>query len=232
MKNLTIASAAPLVIAAPLFAGMEEPHFDVLLLPDETNGVIQTGAFDDDTESVVSMNERVFPAEFGEADPAQPYFADEPGFRALPGDFDGGEWGFNLLDAAREWNGANFDTISPFSMSIDFGPSPTITSPPNADEFVPGFTIPVPAGGFDDHLNIFLDVGASSPTGVYLLTLEVFATGFGASDPIFFVMNAGADEAAHEAAEDFVRNVIVPSPGPAALALLSIGGLAGRRRRA
>ncbi|MEC9372878.1 MAG: hypothetical protein VYC34_03505, partial [Planctomycetota bacterium] len=80
---------------------MEEPHFDVLLIPDLANGRVTTGAFDDATESVVSMNERVFPAEFGEADPMQPYFADEPGFRALEGDFEGDSWGFDIVDQAR-----------------------------------------------------------------------------------------------------------------------------------
>jgi len=232
MKFLTASFAASGLVAASAVAGpMEEPHFDVLLLPDESTGSVRTGAFDDSTESVVSMNERVFPAEFGEADPGQPYFADEPGFRALPGDFAGGEWGFNLLDAARVWDGSDFDAISPYSMTLNFGPSPDVTSPPSADGFEPGFTIPVPANGFDDHLNLFLDVGTDSPTGVYLLTLEVFATGFDPSEPIWFVMNAGAEESVHEAAIEYAENVLVPAPSGVAVAALGIGGLMGRRRR-
>ncbi|MEC9373791.1 MAG: hypothetical protein VYC34_08105, partial [Planctomycetota bacterium] len=131
---------------------------------------------------------------------------------------------------ARVWNGTNFDDASPYTMTLNFGPSPDVTSPLTPGGFVAGFDIPVGSMGFDDHLNIFLDVGSDTPTGVFLLTLQVRATGLAASDPIYFVMNAGAGEEAHEAAEEYVREFIVPSPSGAALMGLAGAALLRRRR--
>lgn len=207
-------------------------HADVLLIPDFINGVVTTGAFYDDSGTVVSMNQRVFEAEFGEADPMNPNFADEPGFRALPGDFDNSFWGFNIIDTVFVWNGTDFSAVSPYSMTINFGPSPDITSPTAPGGFTSGFDIPVGAGGFDDHLNIFLDAPMDGTAdGIYLLTLEVYAEGLDASAPIWFVMNRRLSEAEHEAAIDWVNANLVPAPG--AMALLGAAGLmANRRRRA
>jgi hypothetical protein len=200
---------------------------DVLLLPG--SGVVTTGSFDDDTKSVVSMNERVFSGDFGGADPGQPNFSDEPGFRSLKGNFMGEQWGFNLLDAAFVWNGSNFGTQSPFTITFDFGPSPDIVTPGTPGQFVPGFSLPVPDEGFDDHLNITLNGPMdASADGIYLVKLDLFTTGFGRSAPIWFVLNRGLSEAEHDTAIEYVRSEIVPAPGALALGLL---GLAGRRRR-
>lgn len=203
---------------------------DVLLLPDFVNGVVTTGSFNDDTGMVVSTNERVFAGDFGEADPMNPNFADDPGFRALPGDFDNSYWSFNVIDTVFVWNGTDFSAVSPYGMTINFGPSPDVNTPAAPGGFAPGFQIPVGTGGFDDHLNIFLDAPMDgSADGIYLLTLEVFAEGLDPSDPIWFVMNRGLSELEHDAAIDWVTANLVPAPGAAAL--LGLAGLTALRRR-
>ncbi len=225
LRNVVIGAA---VCLAP--SAVVAQHADVLLIPDFVNGVVATGAFDDDSGMVLSMNQQVFEAEFGEADPMNPNFADEPGFRALPGDFDDSYWGFNIIDTVLVWNGTDFSTVSPYSMTINLGPSPDITSPAAPGGFTAGFDIPVGAGGFDDHLNLFLDAPMDgSADGIYLLTLEVYAEGLGASDPIWFVMNRGLSELEHEAAVDWVNANLVPAPG--SIALVGVAGIAAVRRR-
>jgi len=204
---------------------------DVLLLPDFDTGQIVTGAFDDETKTVVDTDQRVFGADFGEADPAQPNFADEPGFRALPGDFDGQNWGFNVLDAVFRWNGNDFSEVSPFTMTINFGPSPDVVTPTTPGRTVPGFEIPIGNDGFDDHLNIFLNAPADdSADGIYLLTLNAFTTEFEASEPFWFVFNRGLSEAEHDLAIDYVNTNLVPSPGAMVLAPM-LGAALMRRRR-
>lgn len=199
-------------------------HFDTLLQANHALGRVTTGAFDDATKSVVSTDERVFAGDFGETDPLQPNYSDEPGFRALAMAFaEGDHWGLNITDGVRVWDSAsgNFDTLSPFTITLGFGPL-SATSPALAGGFTPGFPIIVDAtGGFDTHLDIFLDAqgldtsGRAGPAtdGVYLLRLSAFATGLSASGDFWFVMNRGVDEAEHDRSVDYVREFVVPAPG-------------------
>jgi len=201
---------------------------DVLILPDTASGQVRTGAFDDATESVLNTNQRVFFADFGEADPLQPNFADEPGFRGLASDFaDGSSWSFAITGAVTQWNGADFSTASPYTMTLGFGPA-SVTS---STGFVSGFSVPVSGSdGFDDHLDVFLDAPTdSSADGIYLLRLSIGVPGFSDSDEIWWVMNRGLSETEHDAAIDFARATI-PAPS-SALALVGAGLLATRRRR-
>lgn len=223
--------AAVAALAAPASAG----GFDVLLRPDRAAGVLRTGSFDDATTMVVSEHERVFKGDFGAADPTQPNFSDEPGFRALDGAFTAGEsWGFNITDRALRWNTTTgaFDQPSPFSITLSFaGGALSATTPTQPGEIVPGFSLLVPGGGFDNHLDLFLNAGeGAAAIGIYLLRLNVFGAGLAASDNIWFVLNRGLSEAEHERAEHYVRDVLVPTPGTGVLA---VGGLVAvsRRRR-
>jgi len=245
IRRLALIPAAALAMtAAPAaFAG----GLDALLYPNLDTGRIQTGAFNDDTKSIVSLNQRVFLADFGEADPLQPNFADDPGFRGVPasadpalqGDLAGQQIAFNFLDAVRRWDGSDFDAVSPHTMSATFGPLGPATTSTTPGGFVGGFALPaVPSSGeFDDHLNFFLDgPDDSSSNGIFLLTLELFTesdagAGFGASRPVFFVFNKGLSEAEHDLAADFVRTNIIPAPSGAAGLLLAGAACASRRRR-
>lgn len=210
--------------------------YDVLLRPDRAAGIMRTGSFDDATAMVVSEHERVFKGDFGAADPNQPNFSDEPGFRALDGAFSAGEsWGFNITDRALRWNtitGA-FDEPSPFGITISFaGGALSATTPTQPGEIVPGFSLLVPAGGFDNHLDIFLNAAeGSGADGIYLLRLTVFGAGLNASENIWIVLNRGRSETEHEEAEQYVRDVLVPTPGTGVLAAGGLLALSRRRRR-
>ncbi len=208
---------------------------DVLLLPDRSSGVLRTGSYDDATKAVVSENERVFLAEFGAAIPGEPNFADAPGFRALDGAFTpGDQWGFWITDAVRVWDplAGHFDTLSTYTISLGFGPL-SVTSSTSAGGVVNGFDLIIPAGGFDDHLDVTLDAPTGPEAdGVYLLRLSLRATGLTPSEHVWFVYNRAMDKSIHEAAEAYVRDVLVPSPGGAGvLALLGAMTIARRQRR-
>lgn len=229
-------------------AALARQHSDTLLQADHALGRVTTGAFDDATKMVVSTDERVFAGDFGETDPLQPNYSDEPGFRALAMTFaEGDQWGLNITDSVRVWDSAsgNFDTLSPFTITLGFGPL-SATSPASPGGFTPGFPITVATtGGFDTHLDVYLDApgldaaeldapgrGAPMADGVYLLRLSAFATGLNASDDFWFVMNRGLDEAEHDRAVDYVREFLVPAPGGAATLACGVIALVRRRRPA
>lgn len=198
------------------------------------DGRLVTGSFDDSTESVVETRERVFAFEWGGIE--GPNIADEPGFRALPGTLAGLEWGVNFVDAVRVWNGTDFSTVSPDTVTFEFLGVEQST-PTTAGGFTAGFGIPVGGGGFDDHYEIGLNAPTDgSVSGIYLISLQAFAQSptLGslvpeASDTFWFVGNFGASELDHEAALEFVEDVLVPAPGAAAL--LALGTLTATRRR-
>lgn len=213
-------------LASPALAGGESG--DVLILPDTASGKVRTGAFDDPTESILSTNQRVFFAEFGEADPAQPNFADEPGFRGLPEDFsDGSAWSFTITGPVQLWNGTDFSDDSPFTITLGFGPASVTTG----DGVVAGFSVPVFGDdGFDDHLDTILDAPQDgSANGIYLLRLSIGVEGFEDSDEIFWVLNRGMSDSEFDAAIDYAQ-ANIPAPS-SALALLGAGLFASRRRR-
>jgi len=199
---------------------------DVLLLRDDVNGVVTTGAFDDDTESVVNFSQRVFEGELGGLVPGNPNLGDDPGFRALSGDFDGGSWGFNVLSTPQLWNGSTL-VDSPIGFELSFGPASVTVGAGGAS----GFSIPVGAGGFDDHLDILLLAGDPDPgaDGVYVLEFEAFSNDLGASDPFWFVLGRGVGDDQIDPVVDYVQQNLVPAPG--ALALFGALGVAAARRR-
>ncbi len=232
-KSLLMSGVVGIALGASVFA---HEGFDVLLLPDVSSGVLRTGSYDDATGVVVSENERVFLAEFGEAIPGEPNFADAPGFRALDGAFTpGDQWGFWITDAVRVWDSVagHFDTLSTYTISLGFGPL-SVTSATTPGGVVSGFDLTIPGGGFDDHLDVMLDAPTGPEAdGIYLLRLSLRATGLAPSENIWFVYNRGMDELMHEAAEEYVRDVLVPAPGGAiggALGVVITGARRGRRR--
>jgi len=212
------------VFPAVAMADEEEEHFDVWFR--DVDGQIVTGSRFEDF-SIRSQYERVFGGEFGE-DPLFPFNADEPGFQAF--DFaPGTSFRVNATDALGVWNGGGFD-LADETMGVAFeGSSFTTGVGP-----VNGFTFDTDSDGdLHDHFELTLN-GASGndpDVGIYLLSLSVGYDGDPASfsDPFFFVMNLGEDEASHEAAIDWVNANLVPTPG--GLLLLGAAGLMGRRRR-
>ena len=228
MRLFTSTIAGAVALSAASFAVAGELG-DILILPDPVSGKVRTGAFDDPTESILSLRQRVFAGSFGEADPLQPNFSDEPGFRGLASDFpNGSSWSFNITGAVSIWNGADFSGPSAYTITLGFGPA-QVTS---GAGFVSGFSVPVSGNdGFDDHLNVFLDAPLdSSADGIYLLRMEVGVPGFAFSDEIWIVLNRGVDDAIFDQAID-TAFTLVPAPG-AGGALLALGLLTARRRRA
>lgn len=230
MRILTIGA----LVSLSALCSSRASAVDVLLNPDRAAGVLYTGSFSDSLGGVVSTRERVFTGEFGAADPTQPNFTDEPGFHALDGAFAAGDsWGFNITDRVYRWNAAarNFDAASPFTITLSYASGVlSATSPTAAGGFSPGFSLLTPGGEIDNHLDIFLDAGASPDAdGIYLLRLNVFAPGLNPSDNFWFVLSRGLVGSEGAAAEQYVRDNLVPAPG--ALAALSLGLLAAACRR-
>jgi hypothetical protein len=194
------------------------------------DGRVVTGIGDHDAQVITDLGERVFAADMFESGPL--WAADEPGIfiqaNSMP---DGVGVGFVLEAALRRWDGngaVDFSTIPTQTMAIEFGPQSVSTALSDGDVF--GFPIAYDAtspGGFDEHWDFLLD--SSAGAGIYLLQLRFTVDGFQDSESVWTVFNAGLDETAHDAAIDYVENVIVPAPG--ALALLGLGGLAATRRR-
>lgn len=230
-----------ITIAASLtLASIAGAHFDVK--PYVAAGQIITGGHDDATnvdESVV----RVYGYDFGE-DPADPFFAQDPGFNApagsgLPG---GSQLRFNLLSSLTYWNGAGTPTFTAPAESLifSFGASTrTITGSSGSQS---GFSLQTVAadGSAHRHLNAFLNGtdgnavpasvdGVEAAAGVYVLAMELTSSDSSilASDPFYIVFNNGLEEAQHDEAIDFVQSTLVPEP----TSMLGLVTLIGRRRR-
>lgn len=193
--NARLLTSACLAAACRLAAA--QPHGgDVLLTLDS---VIRTN---DDLGP-----QRVFASDMGEV---LPDFTDEPGFDSAPGTFPVPlSIGFDVLDALRIWNGADFDQASPARMEVAFSTLSRVT--PETPSAVEGFSLPVGSNGeWHRHLEFTLLPPAGS--GVYLLHLSLWSDHptIGASDPFWIVFNNGADEPTHDAAIDWVREYLLP----------------------
>ncbi len=224
----------PMIGALAALCSSPASAIDVLLTPDRAAGVLRTGSFSDALGGVVAARERVFTGEFGAADPSQPNFADEPGFHALDGAFAAGDsWGFNITDRVHRWDAAarHFDAVSPYSITISYaGGALSATSPTAPGSFTPGFSLITPGGEIDNHLDIFLNAPASPDAdGIYMLRLNLFATGLGPSEDVYLVLNRGLTASEAAAAERYARDNLAPAPGTAAV--LGLGAAAWARRR-
>lgn len=239
--TVSAAAAATMLIAA---AGQALAHVGDAGLAVVNNRIV-TGIVEEPMPGteVVVPGERVFGGDF--FDQGGVVYSDNPGLFAENGTFAAGSrLTFRILGAVRRWNGSNFDDLATERIRIELGAATPVLSPVT-DTIVNGFGFTVPAvGGFDEHYDFFLTNASGADitvpalpapatnTGVFLLPLDLSTDqpGIARSEPFWFVLNWGEDEAVHDEAIEFVEEFIVPAPGAAAL--LGLGGLlAGRRRR-
>jgi hypothetical protein len=157
---------------------------------------------------------------------------EEPGFLIEAGSPLGGHTlGFNIRAAARAWDvaGQHFHNISPLAITVEKSLLGSVTTPASDPASpIPGLSFVVPTGGADFHYDFVLGGNAA---GLYLLELEKWSTapGVGTSSPFWIILNYDMSHHQEEAAEAWVRQYLVPAPG--ALAVLSLAGVAGLRRR-
>ncbi len=194
---------------------LAQPHRDVA--PLVIDGRIVTGQQDfEQPGNPIIPNIRVFPGFFGEVENG----TDDPGFSvsgntiADPMPYPSGTLlAFDILDALRKWDGADFDAIPLETMTISLGINAR-TTPALAGEMVTGFNFAAASstGGLHQHMNLFLNEPFS--TGVYLLTLRLRSNWAGASpsEPFYFVMNQNDTIENADAAAQYVQDVILAPP--------------------
>ncbi len=215
---------------------LQAAHVDIR--PYVSSGRIVTGTSELDGSAVVPLSDRarVFGAEFGEDDPAQPFFTEDPGFLSEPGAFPGGAGefvGFDVPTGLQYWTGAGFGAlpageslrITKGSQTVNVGASAAggfYFSTIGADEGLHGHFMfellgsdgnPIPGDGVE-------------PTpGIWLLdmTLNTSMGGVGPSDPFWIVFNSGGEsfEEDHEAAVAWVEGHLVPEPTSALLLVIA-----------
>lgn len=233
MRNrmIIVPTIAASIIPAVANAGIEkEPHYDTYFYVQD--GRVRTGAILEEDAGVVGgpdpyvENVRVFGAEMGEE---FPNFADEPGFDSELSLFPNGvtSLGFRVIGALQEWDGASY---VPTSSTIEIGylANPAVTTPAGAGDIVQGFEIDFLA---NDTFHTHLDYTLNNPsTGIFLLTLSMYAPGSGLepSHPFYYVFNNGLDEEDHEAAIGYAESFL---PAPGAGALFAAAGVFTARRR-
>jgi hypothetical protein len=209
-------------------------HADVR--PRVNDGMIVTdGHIDAMSETIPGL--RVFGYDFQE-DPADPYFAADPGFNAtagsgLPG---GSELRFNILSGADFdlpanlcfWDGTDKNSAAP-GIQVEFGLVPSgetlrlsfasgsVVVGSGLGE-MSGFAIQTvnANGSVHRHLSSFLDAGSAAipAEGVYLFPLELTSSHAAVrdSDPLFLVYNNGRFEEQHDLAIEWVTaNLLVVS---------------------
>ncbi|TVQ31564.1 MAG: hypothetical protein EA376_08820 [Phycisphaeraceae bacterium] len=174
-------------------------------------------------------------------------FAADPGTNSVGGTFPTpGEIGFNFLHELRVWDGSTFTPTAGETLTMSFAGG--ILSATTDAGFVAGWATAVrdesshPTnssqwGRHHIHPNYTLNPAPGQMTaadGVYLIELEWFYSGaesIATSDATWLLMSFNADGEV-SAAADYVRNVIVPSPGAAVVLAGAFGLMGARRRRA
>ncbi len=239
MKTHALLFAALLIcIASTAFA----QHADVR--PYVQNGQLVTAGFDDATSTDLPAL-RVFGYDFGE-DPAEPYFAQDPGFNSGAGSLPpGSQLLFNIVGAGSlglpsnlsYWDGlgdVEFGlTQSDETLTLSFGSQSRVAD--DSTSFIAGFSIQTvtPSGSVHRHLSSFLNGGTGNPTaGIYLLPLELMSSdsSIEKSLPFFVVYNNGLSEDAHDQAIDWVQqSLVVPEASTLMLASMACATAASMR---
>jgi hypothetical protein len=160
---------------------------------------------------------------------------DEPGLASNDPAMNNINLGFNIRGSARQWDVLS-QSFGPSALQLAVGSDDLgipFTNTPVTNTLVTGPAI-LRTSPFDFHYDWKL-LGASAATGqgIYLVELEMTNPGGAllSSEPLWLVFNYDLSETEHDAAKDYVANVIIPAPGAASLLLAgSVVGLRRRRR--
>lgn len=217
MKSLfSIVSLSMLAYTSSAMA--EEVHGDIWLHTNSNQLV--TGSYDHTTGEIISLNTRVFEAEFG-IDAYFPFSGDEPGFGAA-NSLTGITFTMNLLQGLSVWNGSGY-AASVNTLNFSYGSQSTSSTTGGALSFLGSANTHV-------HPEYTLSNSIGDPAnGLYLAAFTYQSVGMISSDVFYAVFNLGMSEEDHAAATEWVEVNLVPTP--AAFVLLGLAGLASRRRR-
>jgi hypothetical protein len=150
---------------------------------------------------------------------------DEPGFQGEAGGLGSlAEFSFSFTKALRQWNGTDFSTVSPLTMSTVFGPASATT--PATDVPTPGLTFANEPTGAHDHPTWVLNAPASD--GIYLMEIIFSGAGVQSSLPVWMLFGQNATDAQVDAAYDWATANI---PAPSAVGLTAAAGMLVARRR-
>jgi MYXO-CTERM domain-containing protein len=197
----------------------QPPEGDVFV--EVAGGEFRTGFISEDG-SMIDRSLRVHYAPLGVDVPNE---IDEPGFQGEVGGLGSlSQFSFSFTKALRQWNGTDFSTISPLTMSTVFGPASATT--PLADVLTPGLTFANEPSGAHDHPTWVLNAPATD--GIYLMEIVFSGAGVQDSTPVWMLFGQNATEMQVDAAYDWATANI---PAPGAAALLGVGGLLAMRRR-
>ena len=218
MKSLfSVISLSMLAYTSSAMA--HEVHGEIWLYVNSNQLV--TGSYDHAHHGdIISLNTRVFEAEFG-IDPSFPFSGDEPGFGAA-NSLTGITFTMNLAQGLSVWNGSGYDA-SVNTLNFSYGSQSTSSTTGGSLSFLGAASTHV-------HPEYTLSNSIGDPAnGVYLAAFTYQSVGMISSDVFYAVFNLGMSEEDHAAATEWVEVNLVPTP--AAFALLGLAGLISRRRR-
>ncbi|MEM7622275.1 MAG: hypothetical protein AAF235_03645 [Planctomycetota bacterium] len=198
------------------------------------NGELVTALADDVDESFSNIGERVFGSEL--SFDGTNWVGDDPGFftnndtsrpNADGGIAVGSGITYETVAALQVWDGSSF--VSTGSQLAQIQGLDTILTP-GSDSTVAGYNYTYGGGAFDEHP----DYAILGGSGIYLWQIEFLLSDpsgnfLDRSETLFLVFDAGVGDPSFDEALEYAEDVLVPTPGAAAV--LGLGGLMATRRR-
>jgi len=249
---LVIASAGASAFAQPAHMYLTEDNGSLVsnLWVDNDPGMIgpPNAAGGDITPGV-----RAFSAELGGIPGFGPQNAGQTIHPGVFGDVEGTTIGVQMTDALRVWDGSDFDAVSGDDAGEERMQVSGFTTPAGNDPLNPATAVTATAAGqvvnldsnwitagevITEHLQFTLtdsggtvltETQADALSEIYLVTIEFTSPTLGSTGDIYLTLGQNVTSGELAAAQSFVQNVIVPSPG--ALPVLGMFGLAAARRR-